>query len=234
MNRLKQLLIFVVFLFVSVTAHAQNRADFFDQPAAVVLPENYDPARSYPLIVFLPQVNASAQLLFERSGAELPKSEYIILLPAGTPLNNDYLPDFGLFVKWFEERLLKDIASNSRQYNIDTKRVILAGHSLGGDLGCALNARNPGRFAGFIVSGSRCGYSVNKAGLKALKKTAFRGAFYIGDQDQPARISGIKSAYNLFKKKGIESTFQLLTDHGHHEVPPGLFMGSLGWILGKE
>ena len=234
MSIAKILIILSLVLLQSTYGYTQDRAEFLNQPASILLPDNYTPSRSYPLIIFLPPANATAAAVFEQYVTEMPSTEYIILAPEGAPSNRDFLPDFGQFTKWFEERLLLDIAMARKKYKIDSKHIILIGHSLGGDLAWALTARNPKLFSGFIVSGTRCSYALSKTNLQMLKSSGFRGAFFIGDQDQAQRINGIKAGYTLFKKSGIESNLQLIAHAGHTLIPQELFIKSLDWILDTQ
>lgn len=152
-----------------------------------------------------------------RSGLDPARqSEFILLLPAGRPTAEHYLPDFMAFVNWYEERLLDDLAYLLENYSADPERIFLGGYSLGGDLSWALSVRNPSLFAGAVIAGTRASHPATADALTALRERGFRGAFLIGDREDPARYNGINHARALFAASEIE--------HRYAEYPGGHIM----------
>lgn len=152
-----------------------------------------------------------------RSGLDPARQrEFILLLPAGRPTADQYLPDFLTFVAWYEERLLDDLAYLLDNYSADPERVYLGGYSLGGDLSWALSIRNPSLFAGAVIAGTRASHPATEESLATLRARAFKGAFLIGDREDRARYNGINYARSLFAASGIE--------HRYSEYPGGHVM----------
>ncbi|AFG38605.1 putative esterase [Spirochaeta africana] len=197
----------------------QARSRYFDQPAQIVPPRDYDSSRRYPAIVFLPYTTGTAAAQARSFG--IPPGEqdqFVVILPAGRFTRDDYLPNFIQFVEWFEERLLQDLDTAKQNISIDPDRVYLAGYSLGGDLGWALTARNPQRFAGAVMAGTRASYPMTEGSRRNLSANGYRGAFLIGDREDTNRSLGIERAHALLDDEGIETMFR--TYRGGHQIPP--------------
>lgn len=208
----------------------QTRSPYFDQAAQVVPPLNYDSSQRYPAIVFLPYTTGTSEAQARSFG--IPpgaQEEFVVILPAGRFTRDDYLPNFMQFVEWYEERLLQDLAAAFSQVSIDPGRVYLAGYSLGGDLGWALSVRNPDRFAGAVMSGTRASYPITEASRRTLRSTGYRGAFLIGDQEDINRSTGIERAHGQLDSEGIETMFR--TYRGGHRLPPReLLLDSVSFV----
>lgn len=210
----------------SLPVAAQTRAAYFDQPARVVLPDSYSSERSYPLLVFLPFTTGTAEQFFERHRPYVPSEEVIVLLPPGRPQRDDYLPDFIRYIGWYEQMLLSQIEQVAREYSVDRDRIALGGFSLGGDLTWALMLRNPDLLAGAVMAGTRTSYPADRAALERLRSRNVRAAFYIGDRELTARISGIQRAYDTLQQAGIASTLRVV-DGAHVSGPAESFARSM-------
>lgn len=210
----------------SLPVAAQTRAAYFDQAARVVLPDSYSSERSYPLLVFLPFTTGTAEQFFERHRPYVPSEEVIVLLPPGRPQRDDYLPDFIRYIGWYEQMLLSQIEQVAREYSVDRDRIALGGFSLGGDLTWALMLRNPDLFAGAVMAGTRTSYPADRAALERLRSRNVRAAFYIGDRELAARVSGIQRAYDTLQQAGIASTFSVV-DGAHVSGPVESFAQSM-------
>ncbi|TVQ38433.1 MAG: hypothetical protein EA384_09455 [Spirochaetaceae bacterium] len=183
----------------------------------MILPAGYNRNRSYPVFVLLPPTGVDASRVTSRLGLDAARQrEFVLILPAGSPSRDDYLPDFLTFVAWYEERLLQDLDYVLHNYSTDPRRVYLGGYSLGGDLSWALSVRNPYLFAGAVMAGTRASHPVTSEALDVLRETGFRGAFLIGDREDPDRYRGINSARVRFEEAGIE--------HRYREYPGGHIM----------
>ena len=122
------------------------------------------------MFVVLPPTGLEAARVAQYLGLDPQRQEdFILILPAGRPTRDEYLPDFVTFVEWYEERVLAELDSVLENYSADPERVYLGGYSLGGDLSWALAVRNPERFAGAVVAGSRTSYPVDSATLETLR-----------------------------------------------------------------
>jgi len=136
-------------------------------PHVVVRPDNYDPARSYPLVVLLHGFGANMHDLVSLAPA-LDSSGYIYSFP-----NAPYPVDFGggaVGYSWTlgrpgviepesitapnqsaEERLAAFLEEQIASNDIDSGRVVLAGFSQGGGLTLRFGLPRPDKFAGLAV-----------------------------------------------------------------------------------
>jgi hypothetical protein len=136
--------------------------DGFERPYWVLLPKDYDPAKSYPLLVCLhggvggwpldateerPAAGHMAtQYWSENLVDEWPSNLVIMGCSAGVPETNHDA------VWWHlkgQLNVLHMIAETKRRVNIDDERVIVNGHSDGGSGSFGLAFRMPDAFAGF-------------------------------------------------------------------------------------
>ena len=188
---------------------AQERSPNFDLEADIVLPRNYDPEREYPAIAFLQATFGTSGLAANQytimSGVQ---EDFVLILPKGTYTREDYDGQFGHFISWYEERLLKDIERAHEKASIDEDRIYMAGFSLGGDLAWALSIRNPDVFAGAAMTGTRASYHTNSEALETLNQRGYRAAFMIGDEELEARAVGIAHANDHLEAAGIETMFR--------------------------
>jgi predicted esterase len=212
-------LIAVLAVLVTVSTAASERPGYFDQPAEVVPPVRYNRNRSYPVFVLLPPTGAHASDVARNFGLDpAAQEEFLLVFPAGQPTREEYLPNFGAFVGWYEERLLADLEALFREYNADPDRVYLGGYSLGGDLSWALAVRNPQLFAGAVIAGSRTSHPVEETALVLLRDRSFRAAFLIGDREDPLRYRGINIARGYFEERAVPHIYEEY--RGAHVIPP--------------
>lgn len=209
----------------------QARPSYLDRPAQVLLPDTYREDRAYPLIVYLPFTGSSAADFHRRLGQDTRLPEAIVILPAGTPVRDHYLPDFWSFILWYEERLLQDIEQVRSRYNVDSDAIVLAGFSLGGDLGWALGMRHPELFSGAVLAGTRTSYPANDAALSSLQSRRYRAALIIGRQELRARYDGIRAARTTLDAAGVSHRFREV-EGGHSWGSSEDFVRDLRWALG--
>ena len=197
----------------------QRRPAYLDQSSRVVLPVGYSPRRSYPVFIPLPPTGTSSLLMARSLGLDPERqTEFILLLPPGRPQRTEYLPDFIRFVEWYEARVLEDLVRLFETHSADEARVYLGGYSLGGDLSWALAARNPDRFAGAVMAGTRASYPVSAEALARMHETGFRGALLIGGSEETARYSGINHVRSRFERSAVSHSY---TEYrGGHTMPP--------------
>ncbi len=200
-------------------ATGRQRPTYLDQPSRVVAPVGYSPGRRYPVFIPLPPTGTNSLLMARSLGLDPERqTDFILLLPPGRPQRSEYLPDFVRFVAWYEERVLADLARLLESYGADETRVYLGGYSLGGDLSWALAARNPDRFAGAVMAGTRASYPVSAEALARMHETGFRGALLIGGSEDPARYRGINVVRSRFEQSAVTHSY---TEYrGGHTMPP--------------
>lgn len=122
----------------------QTRNDGTVQPFYVHIPANYDPARSWPLIVFLhgyvPSISVvDPWLLSDEVCAIAERNGAILVLPYGRR-NTD-------FQGVGEVDVLRVVEEMRRRFSIDPARIHLSGVSMGGMGTWTIGLRNPGLFA---------------------------------------------------------------------------------------
>ncbi len=225
---------FVCLLCMAPPLFGQTRSTYFDQPARVVPPADYDPERLYPAIVFLPYTTGTSEAQARSFGISPEnQTEFVVILPAGRFNRDDYLPNFMQFVQWYEERLLEDIANAFQHTSIDPNRLYLAGYSLGGDLAWALSVRNPEFFAGAVMAGTRASYPLTDDARRSLTGIGYRGSFLIGNREIPERQNGIERAHASLEGSGIPTLFR--TYQGGHQIPPReLLLESIAFVTQNE
>jgi len=132
--------------------HYNACTDGVPRPFHVFVPEDYDPAKRYPLLIDLhgavdhPAYPIEA-LLSRRAlwGPTAAAEDWILVMPHG---------DEG--ATWWSEtgraNLLSQLASVKRTYNVDENRVFLSGFSDGGSGALWMAAHDPSAWAGFVVT----------------------------------------------------------------------------------
>ncbi|HWB00914.1 MAG TPA: PHB depolymerase family esterase [Pirellulales bacterium] len=123
----------------------------------IQLPPEYDPYRSYPTIVTLHGAGSTAEQQIEwwagtrdpASGMRLgqaTRNGYIVIAPAwAKPEQNEYA-----YSAREHGAVLNSLRDACRRYAIDTDRVFLSGHSIGGDAAWDIALAHPDLWAGVI------------------------------------------------------------------------------------
>lgn len=128
-----------------------DRSDGSPQPYFVRLPDDYDPAKRWPVVVFLhgyvPETSKVDPWVLPANQWQMAADRGLLLcLPHGRR-NSDFL---GIG----EVDVLRVVEELQRFYSIDPDRVILTGCSMGGYGGWAIGLRQPDRFAALsLMSG---------------------------------------------------------------------------------
>jgi predicted esterase len=208
---------------------AQSRQSYFDDDSRVLLPDEYDPQRSYPLIITLPWTGGSSEEFLAYYRRVFADVQAIFLLPPGRPQRSHYLPDFLSFVGWYDERILADLARVGRNYSVNPEAVYLMGYSLGGDLAWALINRHPRLFRGAAMFGTRSSYPSDPARLGELAGREGRTFFGIGDREHPDRSRGIQAAYRSMSRAGVAARIEEYSG-GHTNPPDSLLRLALDWL----
>lgn len=225
----------LVFCIAPAAFSAQLRPAFFDEPARIVMPQNQQPGRSYPVFVVLPPTLGTAELFAPRIGLDPAIQEsFILVLPAGRPRSEDYLPDFRAFVRWYEARLLLDLERVFSEYPADRARVYVGGYSLGGDLSWALSARNPELISGAVISGTRTSYPITPDSLERMQQRGFRAAFVIGSQEAAVRYEGINRTHARVRAAGVETLYREYPGSHSRRPTPAMYTEYISFISGES
>ncbi len=186
----------------------------------VHLPPEYDPYRRYPLLITLPggrqTVDQNLQLW---CGTHNPKLSEIVApgtgVLTGHAMRNGYIvlavdwrmPGQGAFGYSGREHatVLKAMRAAMRKFSIDSDRVFLSGHGIGGDAVFDIGLSHPEHWAGIIsVSGKMDRYTEIYEDNQHVNLPVYS---VVGSKDFPA-ITENKSAWNrwLKSKKYMDCT----------------------------
>lgn len=180
-----------------------------EQPYAVYKPQNYDPKKSYPTIIFLHGLfekgsNGTSQTKVGIGPAIAKNPERfncIVVLPQ-TPSN------------WQEPEsvelagLVLDDAQ--KKYNIDPRKIVITGLSNGGAGAWLLGAKYPGRFAGLAPLCAFAEYDTTPK-LTTVPIWAFHNSadFVVG-------ASGTKEMVERINKAGGRAQVTIYSGFGHN------------------
>ena len=115
-----------------------------DRPAKVFIPEDYDAAKSYPLVILLHGFGATgaAEDLVFRLGRQVTDKQFLFVLPDGTKNSNGarfWNATDACCAATPAERQVDDVAylrglvsEMEAHFSVDAKRVYFVGHSNGG------------------------------------------------------------------------------------------------------
>ncbi len=121
----------------------------------VLLPPEYDPYRSYPVVVTLngagttplQQMDWWAGAASERGRVgQATRHGYIVIAPAWTRSHQEKYEGSALE----HNIVLRSLRDACRRFSIDTDRVYLSGHSMGGDAAWDIGVSHPDLWAGII------------------------------------------------------------------------------------
>jgi pimeloyl-ACP methyl ester carboxylesterase len=225
-------------------------------PGVVLLPPRYDPAQPIPVVIILPATYEGAARLLEHVGmrsvseASLQREfealvnrllpgggasgrGFAAILVSGSGHPTDYITGeaWSRTIQRYEQQALADLATFASRHRLDTTRVVLAGWSMGGDLAWALALRNPSRFRGAIVMGSRASYRPRPADHRALAERGMRFFFAIGEAEENVRLVGARAAARFLEQLGVEHRYREIPGAWHSPAPPEMFAEALAFLL---
>lgn len=143
---------------------------------SVLLPQEYNPHHRYPMIVALRpgERTTERELVWWGGTADQPgqsqRHGYIVIAP-------DYVPpdqrkyDYGVESHYIVRRAIRDAR---KRFQVDSDRVFLAGHGMGGDAAFDIGLSHPDLFAGVISIAGVCNHY-----CKYYWKHAERLPFYV-------------------------------------------------------
>lgn len=227
--------------------------------STIILPPDYNPYLSYPVVVMLPFTNGDAEYMFNAYSAEAesdaetfsekladiltvfnarnPESpqSFVVILPKGKGSRRDHSwRGFEQCFTRYEERILKDVRKFAKTYSLDTGRVYLTGVSLGGDLAWAISQRNPEFFQGALVMGSRCSYPPPTGTLELMKSKNYAFFMTMGMKEAKDRLAGMRYARKQLDSLQILSIYKEMPDLYHHKAPLWLFVEGLEYLLKQK
>jgi dipeptidyl aminopeptidase/acylaminoacyl peptidase len=114
------------------------------QPYSVRIPEGFDPAKEYPLLVFLHGSDRDDTALANHR-SYVSTDHFIVAAPFGRGTTNLYTKDHA------QLDIEEAIQDACRHFPIDTGKLVLAGFSMGGYGVLRTHYENPGRFKALAI-----------------------------------------------------------------------------------
>jgi predicted esterase len=146
-------------------AAAESSAKTF--PCLVQLPPEYDARRRYPAIISLHAAWSTPLNQIEwwagmpdkqgRRSGQAARNGTIVIAPAWADANQQA---YGFTAKE-HAAVLAALREASRRFSIDSDRVFLSGHSLGGDAAWDIGLAHPDLWAGVVVIAGKAGRYIN-------------------------------------------------------------------------
>ncbi len=194
----------------------------------LVLPDDYDPAKPYPLVIMLHGHGQNAQHFAEVAHLinsanfiyAVPEGPYIAAETEGNGFSHfRELTNYGddpmtgeLSIEW----VMSVNADVRRRYAIEGDKFWMVGYSQGGALAHAVAATHPDSVAGYAVHG---GYfipnSIHTDNLKAMKDAGVKILITHGQKDPAIGPEEAAYAMSAFRQFGVSAELQLIPDLGH-------------------
>ena len=206
------------------------------EPYLLYVPTNYDPKRTWPLLIFLhgyhPELDASnwIDLQYSPTLQEVCEKEGVILLLPFGRRNTD-------FMGVGETDVLLAIEYARRDYNVDPRRIIMSGASMGGSGAYSIACHYPDRFAALIGIAGRADYyqwvNVEKESLPPFKQGMIDADYarellpnllhvpvliFHGGHDSLVSIGQSQRLEQRLKQLGQNVQFVELPDTGHNDA----------------
>ena len=185
------------------------------QPYTIKIPNDYNPNKAYPLLVFLHGSGATDEGLLNanRSGGE-----FIEIAPFARDKFRAYTSEES------QKDILEAIEDASKYFNVDRNNIIIGGFSMGGYGALRTFYENPEMYKGVVVHaghpdlanywlGGNHPNFLNSDYLKPFKgKRVF---VYHGKKDGSLPVSKIEEMINEMKKMKIDVTYSIVEENGH-------------------
>jgi predicted esterase len=200
----------------------------------LIKPHHDDPARKYPLFIFLHGQGNSPESTLESDAALFTRQEFFILLPrAPDPRGGGFswynLADANQLVVDLsrDERLLKAMIEEvTTVHNIDRSHIVLSGFSSGGRLCFYVGFRNPKLFAKIVPVGGY--YMPNLLDSQLANLNGLKVSIYHGTEDTVNPFDRMKESCENLRRKGVAVT--LTTYPLGHTYTPEILKQILGEV----
>lgn len=185
----------------------------------VQLPPDYDPYRKYPCIVSLhgaggspaKQIDWWAGIYSKQTDLRLGQASrhgYIVIAPAWTkPYQNKYE-----YSAQEHGKVLYALQNSFKRFSIDTDRVFLSGHSIGGDAVWDIALAHPDLWAGVLPIAATAGKYVGRYWQNA-KHVSF---YFVGGEMDGNRVAQNMQDFNRYLTKfGYDTMIVEYKGRGH-------------------
>ncbi|HAD82800.1 MAG: hypothetical protein A2509_00475 [Candidatus Edwardsbacteria bacterium RIFOXYD12_FULL_50_11] len=183
-----------------------------NQPV-VLLPEGFDPGKKYPLLIAMHGFGGEPVNFSKAFKAAGSKKGYIVCCPYAPEVMGKNSFNWGEWEQ-ADRRIMETIALLKAKYQIDEKRMIIAGFSQGGYYSYYLGLKHPDIFIGSIPIGPGYGTELDPLMAEAAKNKII---FYVlmGELEPEERIEKNIQAIRQFTKAGITASFNFFSGVGH-------------------
>ena len=206
----------------------RSRVDGTLQPYSVRIPDDYDPRRTYPLLVYLHGSGEDDRNQLSKDW--LPRAA-VILAPSGRGTSNWYTSDHA------QDDIREAIADVLENYRVDPQHVVLSGFSMGGYGVYRTFKESPKRFAGLAVFSGIPRVPNSPAGAPDFLETedlaVFRGTplfIFHGGKDRNCPIEQTRMLVSRFEKAGVDVEFHYEEGKGHETPGPATLKAFQDWI----
>ena len=210
-----------------------SEIDGSPQPFFLYVPKGYDPERPWPLLVFLHGYHTALDMLTWRDLMYSPTLEevceregVILLMPFGR--GNTEFMGIG------ESDVLKTLGFVRNEYNVDPRRIILSGASMGGSGAYTIACHHPDLWAGVMaITGRVCYYEwmgIEKDALPRFKQIQMDTDYardllgnlqyvpvliFHGQFDTTLKISQSRMMHRLMLERGQSAEYVEFKGMGH-------------------
>lgn len=214
---------------------AEKWLDLKSGSQAIVLAPTDKPGK-LPALVMLPYTDGTSIAIYSRYSKAIKRfarqNPMVVVLPPGRNDSDDYdsYEDFSELISEWDGRVRGVVRELSAAGWIDPNRVVLGGHSMGGDLSWALALKRPKDYLGALVMGSRCSYRP-KPPVNRLRTPAFFLSMGVSDSD--SRRRGMHAAVRFLAYRGEHFLYRQYKG-GHVSAPEDLFGSGLSYLMTAE
>lgn len=192
----------------SVTAERRTSTDAVVQ-YDVLLPLEYHVGRTYPVVVALHAEGAEPQAELRWWARQAQRFGYIVLAPAYIePSQRSY--DYGLDA---HHAVLETIRDARRRFVIDSDRIFLGGHGIGGDAVFDIGYSHPDLFAGIMPITAICDKFANAYWENARELPQYIVA---GELDRNAANDNTKVIDHMMVQR-FKLIYAVFTGRGHED-----------------
>jgi predicted peptidase len=196
-------------------------------PYRIYVPSSYDKSRKYPFIMLLHGAGGDENNFLDRYEGQWPKLAqergYIIAAANGRGPVSGYAKDNGA-----EQDVMDVIALVEKNYNIDSSREYLAGHSMGAAGTWRLGLENRGRFAALApIAGTRPSSAIDSA-ISTGRKIPM--IVVCGVKDALVPVAGCRQVAEKLKSLGYDSKYVEYPDGDHLSVAVTSVKEILDWF----
>jgi len=193
----------------------QSKYDNSYQPYSIKLPDNYDPKKQYPLVVFLHGSGQDEQTVLNnpRSGGN-----FIELAPYGRDMYQCFSSNSS------QNDIIEAIEDVKLHFSVDTQKIVIGGFSMGGYGAMRTYFEHPQLYKGVAIFAGHPNLANEWLGTghpDFLDKKYLQGFpkipvfVYHGRKDGALPISKAEAFISILKENGFVVTGRLIDDKAH-------------------